>query len=142
MVVEPHPDLYRFVSYYEDQVGSGLPGFHGAPMMYGRGLGSIFSKLFRFVTPMVKKGFTIAKPHLQNAAKNIASDVVSRVVRRVRGSEEENQEGSGLMLLARRAGKRPPGRRVAAHKKRKSTANSNSVQRRRSRGRKAEDIFS
>ena len=69
-------DPHRFVNYYQNQVGGTLPGFYGAPVMYGRGIGSIFSKLFRFVAPLVKKGFAIAKPHLKTAATNIASDVI------------------------------------------------------------------
>lgn len=107
-------DPQRFVSYYENQAGGSLPGFYGAPVMYGRGIGSIFSRLFRFVAPLVRKGFAIAKPHLKSAAKNIASDVIGKAVRKFgRQSDPESQEGSGgLMVFARRARKRPPGKRI------------------------------
>jgi len=109
-------DPQRFVSYYENQAGGSLPGFYGAPVMYGRGIGSIFSRLFRFVAPLVRRGFAIAKPHLKSAVKNIASDVISKAVHNYGGqSDHGSQEGSGgLMVLARRARKRPPGKRVPA----------------------------
>lgn len=73
----PHlrEDPHRFVAYYKDQVGGALPVFYGAPMMYGRDIGSVFAKLFRFVSPLVKKGFALAKPYLKTAAANIATDV-------------------------------------------------------------------
>ena len=114
-------DPHRFVSYYESQVGGALPGFAGSPVMYGRGIGSVFSKLFRFISPLVRKGFAIAKPHLKNVAKNIASDVVSQAVGRMSGASGSGvQEGSGgMMVLARRPRKRPPGQRVTTGKKRR-----------------------
>lgn len=39
-------DPHCFVAYYEGRVKGALPGFYGAPMMYGRVIGSIFAKLF------------------------------------------------------------------------------------------------
>lgn len=38
------PDLYR--NYYKNQAGNALPGYHGAPVMYGAGVGGIFRILF------------------------------------------------------------------------------------------------
>lgn len=112
-------DPHRFVSYYESQVGGTLPGFYGAPVMYGRGIGSIFSKLFRFVAPLLKRGFAVAKPHLKTAATNIASEAVQRVVGKL--TQQRNQEGSGgIMVLSRRKRKRPPGNRVSSKKRSKS----------------------
>lgn len=123
--MNPHnlrADPHRFISYYEGQAGGSLPGFYGAPMMYGRGIGSIFARLFRFVSPLVKKGFSMAKPHLKTAASNIASDVFRHAVGKLAArSPGESQEGSGgLMVLARRKRKSPPGQRLlprSGHKK-------------------------
>jgi len=140
-------DPHRFVSYYQNQVGGALPGFYGAPVMYGRGIGSLFSRLFRFVSPLVKSGFAIVKPHLKKAATNIASDVIGKAMTKISGSHQgvNNQEGSGVMVLSRRARKRPPGQRVwrsqilASRKKKKSVGRS------KARGRKSaasKDIFS
>ena len=138
-------DPHRFVNYYQNQVGGTLPGFYGAPVMYGRGIGSIFSKLFRFVAPLVKKGCAIAKPHLKTVATNIASDVIGKAVRRFSGpAEMEGQEGSGIMVLSRRPRKRPPGKRVRGsqiqrvRKKKKSVARSNLKGRKSAQSR---DIF-
>lgn len=136
-------DPQRFVSYYEGQVGGSLPGFYGAPVMYGRGIGSIFSKLFRFVAPLLKKGFAVAKPHLKTAATNIASDAVSRVMGKL--TEQKNQEGSGgIAVLSRRTRRRPPGKRVSSSKKRTKRRGGKSVGSGKAKRRKSaqnSDIF-
>lgn len=111
--------------------------------MYGRGIGSIFSKLFRFVSPLVKKGFAIAKPHLKTAASSIASDVFSRVGKFVTG--DQKQEGSGgIMVLARRQRRRPPGERLSNSKKHSASKKKKTVARRKQTKRKSphsSDIF-
>ena len=73
-------DPQRYVAYYHNQAGGYLPGFSGASSMYGAGLGGLFRGLFRMAMPLLKKGIGIAKPHLKAAAKNIVSDVISKVV--------------------------------------------------------------
>lgn len=60
-------DPHRFVHYYVNQAGGNLPGFYGAPTLYGKGIAGLFSRLFRFVSPFVRKGIAIAKPHLRGA---------------------------------------------------------------------------
>lgn len=143
-------DPHRFVQYYEGQVGGTLPGFYGAPVMYGRGIGSLFSKLFRFVSPMLKKGFSIAKPHLKSAVSNIASEVFNRAVgRSTNQQKQQQQEGSGgIMVLSRRLKRRPPGQRLqrdsSTSKKRTSVKRKKSVGRSRRVRRKSarsSDIF-
>jgi hypothetical protein len=131
-------DPNRYVSYYVDQVGNGLPGYHGAPTMYGSGIGGIFRNLFRMVLPFMKRGFSIAKPHLKSAAKNIVSEVVANAMTRRASPEVEHQEGSGLMILSRRPKKRPPGlRRRPAPKKRRLTVKRTSVSQRRGKVRRS-----
>ncbi|XP_043349901.1 uncharacterized protein F54H12.2-like [Dermochelys coriacea] len=39
------PNIYS--NYYKAQTGYALPGYHGAPVMYGAGVGGIFRNLFR-----------------------------------------------------------------------------------------------
>ena len=39
-------DPHSFIHYYESQVGGNLPGFYGAVVMYGHGIGSLFSRSF------------------------------------------------------------------------------------------------
>lgn len=100
-------DSQRFVNYYVNQAGGGpLGGFVGAPVMYGRGLGSMLSRAFRFVIPFLKQGAKIAKPHLKSAVKGIASDVVGSVTKQIINPSSQPQEGSGLLRIARSRGKR------------------------------------
>lgn len=95
-------DSQRFVNYYVNQTGRGsLSGFVGTPVQYGRGLGSILSRAFRFVLPFLKRGAYIVKPHLKTAAKGIASDVVGAVTRHIADRASRSQEGSGIGRLAR-----------------------------------------
>ena len=101
-------DSQRFVNYYLSQIGHGnrnLPGFIGSPVMYGRGLGSMLSRAFRFVLPFIKSGYQAARPHLGAAAKSVASNLVQSATTKLfnRTGQKGNQEGSGLFKLARRA---------------------------------------
>ncbi len=77
--------------------------------MYGAGLGGLFRGLFRLAVPLLKRGFSIAKPHLKSAAKNIATDVVSNVMSRSYNDNSKAQDGSGLMVMARKRTSKPPG---------------------------------
>ncbi len=92
--------------------------------MYGAGLGGLVRGLFRMAVPLLKRGFSFAKPHLKSAAKNIVSDVVSNVL--TRSHSDKAQDGSGLMVMARKRMSKPPGvrrggQRAAPKKKKKKT---------------------
>ena len=101
-------DPERYVSYYQNQAGGIMPGYAGSPAMYGAGFGGIFRNLFRMAIPLFKRGFSIAKPHLKTAAKNIVSDIVSNGLTH---AMRYNQDGSGMLVMARKSVKRPPGKR-------------------------------
>ncbi len=121
-----------YVDYYRNQAGSGLPGYAGGAVMYGAGLGCLFRGLFRLV-PLLKRGFSIAKPHLKSDAKNIATDVVSNVMSRSYNDNSKAQDGSGLMIMARKRTSKPPGirRRGQSIKKTKRGPKKVSVTRRK-----------
>ncbi|TWW69832.1 hypothetical protein D4764_18G0006380 [Takifugu flavidus] len=57
-----------------------------------------------YKSPLAKKGFEIAKPHLKAAASNIASNAVKHVMERFAGDQEDDQEmkqeGSGVGVVA------------------------------------------
>ncbi|XP_016420228.1 uncharacterized protein F54H12.2-like [Sinocyclocheilus rhinocerous] len=91
-----------YVNYYRNQAGGGLGGLAGGAVMYGAGLGGLFRGLFRMAVPLLKRGFSIAKPHLKSAAKNIAADVVSNALSRAYNGDPKAQGGSGLMVMARK----------------------------------------
>ncbi len=106
------PELY--VAYYRSQAGNGLPGYAGGPVMYGGGIGGIFKALFRTALPLLKRGFSIVKPHLKTAVRNIASDVVTSALSRSYNDANNNnngQNGNGLMVMSRGSFK-PPGVRI------------------------------
>lgn len=76
-----------YKSYYENQVGSGTPVFHGSRFQKGYGLGSMFKSFFKWVLPVFK---THAVPLLKTSAKalgteairtaaNVASDTLSGI---------------------------------------------------------------
>ncbi len=97
-------NVYDYVNYYRNQAGGGLPGYAGGSVMYGAGLGGFFRGLFRMAVPLLKKGFSIAKPHLKAAAKNIVSDNMSRSY----NDDPKAQDSSGLMVMARKRTSKPP----------------------------------
>ncbi len=108
--------------------GCGLPGYsEDRGVMYGAGLGGLFRGAVRMAVPLLKRGFSFAKPHLKSAAKNIVSDVVSNVL--TRSHSDKAQDGSGLMVMARKRMSKPPGVRRrsqrAAPKKKKTVRGSN-----------------
>lgn len=109
-----------YVAYYRDQAGSGLPGYAGGSVMYGAGLGGLFRGLFRMAVPLLKKGFSIAKPHLKTAAKHIVSDVVSNALSSFH--TDKPQDGSGLMVMARKRLYKPPGARRRGHSIKKTNS--------------------
>lgn len=114
-------DDARYMTYYMNQAGGELPGFIGSSTQYGNGLGGIFRGLLRMAVPLFKKGFSIAKPHLKNAAVNIVGDMASNIAR---SAVSRRQEGNGLMVIRKRPSKRPPssrGRSSGRSKKRKTT---------------------
>lgn len=122
-----------YIDYYRNQARGGLPGYAGGAVMYGAGLGGLFRGLFRMAVPLLKKGFNIAKPHLKAAAKNIVSDVVSNAMTRSYNGDPKAQDGSGLMVMARKRLSKPPGirRRGLSIKKTKRRGKKLSVTRRK-----------
>ncbi len=63
--------------------------------MYGAGIGGIFKALFRTALPLLKRGFSIAKPHLKDAARYIASDVVTTALSRSYNYNNNNNGQNG-----------------------------------------------
>lgn len=125
-------DPMRYVAYYKNQAGNGLPGYSGGGVMYGAGLGGLFRGLFRMAVPLLRTGFSIAKPHLKSAAKNILSDVVSHTLSNS-FNNNNTQDGSGLMVMTRKRKSRPPGIRRSGQtqKKTKRPAKKTSVVKRK-----------
>lgn len=54
-------DPLRYVAYYQNQAGNGIPSSAGGRVMCGAGLGGLFHGLFRMAIPLLKCGFSIAK---------------------------------------------------------------------------------
>ncbi len=132
-------DPERYVAYYRSQAGNGLPGYAGGPVMYGAGIGGIFKALFRTALPLLKRGFSIVKPHLKTAARNIASDVVTSALSRpYNDSNNHDQNGNGLMVMSHGSFK-PLGTRIRRGsgrvKKTKRTSKRRTVAKRSQRSR-------
>ena len=118
-------DDNRYMAYYMNQAGGDMPGFIGASTQYGNGLGGMFRSLFRFAMPLLRRGFSMAKPHLKTAATNIIGDVVSNIAKSILSAR---QEGHGMIVRTIRALKKPPsgsGRHQTGAKKRRKTGGKN-----------------
>lgn len=126
----PPYDENKYVQYYLNQAGSGLPGYEGSSTQYGAGIGGMFRSLFRMAIPLFRRGVSIAKPHLKTAAKNIIGDVMSNIARAV---STPKQQGSGMRVYGKRATKYPPrgsGRTRAPARRRKPNKRSASIKKR------------
>lgn len=137
VVIKEHGNPQDYVAYYRAQAGGGLPGFRGAPIMYGTGLGGLFRGLFRKAMPFLRQALEIIKPHVKSAAKNIARDVAGHLVSQV---VERGQDGSGLFVARKNYASGPP----IPFKKRRLVKKTRHTKRRRAQKRKPcdkEDIF-
>lgn len=98
-----------YARYYVVQAGHGLEGFRGDEYMYGAGLAGLFRGLFRRAVPLFRKGIELVKPHVKNAARNIAKDALASVSTAVMdrlSRAPQEQEGSGLVYVAKKTRKR------------------------------------
>ena len=84
------PLTYRH--HFHNQVGGNLPGFKGARIQYGNGIGSFLGALARKAIPLIKAGVKMAAPHAKKAAKNIAKELGGKVIQEV-SSRIENKTG-------------------------------------------------
>jgi hypothetical protein len=123
------PDAY--VNYFIEQTGGGQNSaiFKGVRIQRGYGLGSIFSRMFRFAMPLFKRGVKhvaktagktgvsflsdavsganlkeSAKSHLKSMGKSLAGDAAEYVTDRLANdnneSRDENQSGAGTARFA------------------------------------------
>ena len=68
----------QYEDYYRQQQGGGIPYFVGSRIQHGRGLGSLFSSLFRNALPMLKRGLSIFGKHALRTGLDVATDVISK----------------------------------------------------------------
>ncbi len=115
-----HGDPHRYIDYYGHQAGSGLEGFRGNFVQYGGfNIASLFKGLYRMAMPLIRKGVSIAKPHLKSAARSIVGDVIHNVINTKNG----HQDGAGLSVVTgqpfdmRAINHPPPRRRRTKHRK-------------------------
>ena len=67
----------NYDDYYAKQVGGALPFFTGARVQKGHGCGSLFSRLFRTVAPLIRRGAVALGKRALPAGAHIAGDVVA-----------------------------------------------------------------
>ena len=65
------------VYYLRNQNGGSLPGFHGARIQRGYGLGSFFKSIARVAIPSVKKGVNALGKKAVETAVNVGQDVLT-----------------------------------------------------------------
>ena len=79
-------------THFLHQVGGELPGFKGARLQYGNGIGSLLGILARKAIPLIQAGAKIVAPHIKKAAKNVAKDVTSHVAEGVIGAIDKRRQ--------------------------------------------------
>ena len=115
------PDSRAYLQYYQSQAGGGgglgIQKFHGGRYQYGYGLGGLLRSIIRSiipigrsvarkVAPVAKSAFRIAQPHLKSAARDIASEAVRTVNKKIGqklgGGGVENGQTGGRRRRTRR----------------------------------------
>jgi len=150
----PHHSSLATQKYLEDYYiqqlggGGGYPIFVGGRSQKGRGLGSLFSSLFRNVIPLLKRGLSAFGKHAIRTGLEVAGDVIKggqsvresamhRIPEGIKNfameqkfipSEDVRQEGSGVRRLKRK--------RNHGNKKKRKTKTSSKKRK------KSHDIFS
>ncbi|KAJ8048961.1 hypothetical protein HOLleu_01485 [Holothuria leucospilota] len=71
-----HNDPRDYEHYYLQQVGNGLPVFHGARVQKGYGMGNILGGLFRSAMPLFKRGAKALGKEALRTGVEIAGDVL------------------------------------------------------------------
>lgn len=72
----PESSSNFFKHYYESQAGGVIPIFRGSTRQRGYGLGSIFRRAFRGITPLLKSVAKTAGKQLISTGANIANDLI------------------------------------------------------------------
>ena len=96
-----HPEGIEFWSSFL-QTGNGMPAFVGVPYQRGRGLGSLFRRLFRFAMPLLKSAAKAVGKEALHTTANIATDLAKGVtnpteVLKSRGREAASNLASRLV---------------------------------------------
>lgn len=110
-----NPNLYR--QHYQNQVGKALPGFQGARLQHGYGLGALLGTLARKAVPLLASGAKFIAPHLKQAFKGIAKDVTGKVA----------QEATTRLLGTQKSQKRKKRRKVVSKRKKVKASTSNDI---------------
>ena len=121
--------------YYLQQVGHGLPVFHGSSAQRGHGLGNILGALFRSAVPLLKRGAkTLGKEALRTGVEIVGDVVEGRSIR--------DAAKSRSIAAGKRVAKRAVSRVTQSKndKKRKRTTKP-AIRKRAKRAKRSLDIF-
>ena len=110
------------------QLGGSLPGFQGAQMQRGFGLGSLFRGFYRTALPFAKTGAKLLGTTLLDTGANIMKDVAKG--RNLRKSVEKRGKQGGLKLLNKMKTQMGSGQSRKRKRARKDSDHSRSKQRR------------
>lgn len=137
-------DDRAYHDYYMRQAGGGeIPKFIGAQTQYGYGLGGLLrnlirtviplgSRLFKIVKPVAHEAFTMAKPHLKEAVKEIGSAALRKAGEKLAELTTPGQSGSGRKRKRRRQMSKPrQSKRRKVVKKRKMKAKRKTLKKRK-----------
>ena len=100
----PNAELYR--QHFRTQHGGTiLPGFKGASIQRGYGLGSMFQSLFRSFVPLLKTGAKAVGERALNTGIGVAQDVLAGKKLRAAAIDRARQAGQELKNQALNAAK-------------------------------------
>lgn len=87
----------HYKHHYSNQAGGKISVFKGKTIQNGSGIGSVFSKIFRGIAPLLKQVAKTSGRELIKAGSNIATDVLDG--KSFSQSAKKNLSDSGKKLL-------------------------------------------
>jgi hypothetical protein len=96
-------DPGTYVNYYLNQAGHGNAAYYrGSRVQRGFGFGSIFSRLFRFAMPLIKRGAVHVGEALARTGANVAADAATGA--NIKESARTHFKNMGQRLVGDAAG--------------------------------------
>lgn len=93
VVYLPGEDWDKFYLLQASQSGHGIQGFEGTAYQRGAGIGNIFGRLFRFVSPIAK----LAMKSIGKQALTTGADILSDVVKGRNIKESAKKHGKAAL---------------------------------------------
>lgn len=111
----------HYKNYYTNQAGGSIPVFRGRTIQFGSGIGAVFSKVFKGISPVLKQVAKSAGKQLLNTGMKIVDDTIKG--KSLAKSAKSHFSEDGQMLLKKLSSKYVNPKVGGTKRKRRNTKN-------------------